>query len=134
MSRIGVVRVLLLALAVLVLPALLGAQEAVMKLAKPEVFGTLSRPAVRFTHADHQQLEGVTCLVCHHVFQNGKNVLAIEKLKPGDPSISCVTCHKSARDLLIAFHDACITCHDKEKAAGKVTGPRTCGECHVWGS
>jgi hypothetical protein len=127
------IRRLALALA-LMIPAAAWGQAAVMKIANPLVFGTLSRPAVRFTHADHGKLAGVTCLTCHHVFVSGKNVLDIKLLKPGDPSIQCASCHKSGRDLQNAFHQACITCHDKEKAAGKVTGPRTCGECHVWGS
>ena len=64
----------------------------------------------------------------------GRMYLDIKLLKPGDPSLLCASCHKTGRDLENAFHEACITCHDKEKAAGKVTGPRTCGECHVWGS
>ena len=105
-----------------------------MKLANPQVFGGLSRPAVKFTHAHHGTLPGVSCLTCHHVMVKGRNVLDISALKAGDPSLRCAACHTSARDLQIAFHQTCITCHDTRKAAGKVTGPRTCGECHVWGS
>jgi hypothetical protein len=111
----------------------IAAQDATFTLADPAVFGTLSRPGVHFTHADHQNLDGVTCLTCHHVFVKGKNVLDPSTLKQGDPSLRCATCHTKPADLERVFHLQCITCHDAQKRQGKVTGPRECGECHAWG-
>jgi hypothetical protein len=89
----------------------------VMTLSKPKVFGSLNRAPVRFTHKDHMSLEGVSCLTCHH---------------KGDTSTECATCHVTPGSLQQAFHGQCITCHDTEKRRGRVTGPRTCGECHAW--
>ena len=104
----------------------------VIILSKPGVFGSLSRTPVRFTHRDHMSLEGVSCLACHHDFKNGKNVLDPGRLTPGDPSTQCAACHSGPQALQKGFHQLCITCHDAEKRKGRVTGPRTCGECHAW--
>jgi Class III cytochrome C family len=105
---------------------------AVIILKKPEVFGWLSRAPVRFTHADHMKLDGVSCLTCHHDFKNGKNTLDPGRLIPGDPSTQCASCHARPVALEQGFHQMCITCHDAEKKKGRVTGPRSCGECHAW--
>ncbi len=105
---------------------------AVMILSKPQVFGSLSRPAVRFTHGAHAAIAGVSCLTCHHVYKDGKNVLDVSTLTVGNPAIQCATCHTRPRDLEQSFHQLCITCHDTAKAQGKVTGPRACGDCHTW--
>jgi hypothetical protein len=106
---------------------------AAMKLSDPAVFVHPSRPAVRFTHADHAALQGVTCLTCHHVFEKGKNILDPSTIAvDADPSLACALCHISPQALQKAFHLGCITCHDTEKRKGGVTGPRTCGECHAW--
>lgn len=104
----------------------------VIILSKPGVFGSLSRTPVRFTHRNHMSLEGVSCLACHHDFKNGKNVLDPGRLTPGDPSTQCAACHSGPQALQKGFHQLCITCHDAEKRKGRVTGPRTCGECHAW--
>ncbi len=101
-------------------------------LSNPKVFGALSRPPVRFTHGDHMNIQGVTCLTCHHVFKDGKNILDVSQLTVGNPALLCASCHTSPRDLEASFHELCITCHDTAKAQGKVTGPRTCGDCHTW--
>jgi hypothetical protein len=122
----------LLALAVAA-PRLLPAQQAIITIANPKVFGDLSRPPVRFTHADHMAIEGVSCLTCHHVFVKGKNVLEAKDIKAGDPALSCASCHAGPADLEKSFHLLCITCHDTAKRQGKVTGPRECGLCHGGG-
>jgi hypothetical protein len=101
-------------------------------LSTPKVFGSLSRAAVRFTHGDHAKLTGVSCLTCHHAYKDGKNILDISTLTPGNPAILCATCHTSPRDLETSYHQLCITCHDTAKAKGGVTGPRACGDCHTW--
>lgn len=104
----------------------------VIVLSKPGVFGSPSRAPVRFTHLDHMSLENVDCLTCHHEYTDGKNVLDPGRLTPGDPSAQCSACHARPRALEAAFHTLCMTCHDAEKRKGRVTGPRTCGECHAW--
>jgi formate-dependent nitrite reductase cytochrome c552 subunit len=86
----------------------------VVILSKSEVFGSLSRPPVRFTHGHHMSAKGVSCFDCHHM---------------GD-TVRCETCHTTPRSLQLAFHTLCVTCHDNEKKAGRATGPRACGECH----
>ena len=113
-------------------PALARGQDAEWMIAHTEVFGALTRPAVRFTHAEHQGLPGVTCLTCHHVFVNGRNVLDPSTLRAGDPSLRCAACHTTARDLHAAYHGLCVGCHDSGMKSWGVTGPRTCGECHPW--
>jgi hypothetical protein len=101
-------------------------------LARPKVFGSLSRPPVRFTHGHHLSAKGVDCLTCHHVYKDGKNILDPATLTTDNPSIQCETCHGKPASLQKAFHDQCITCHDLEKKQGRATGPRACGECHAW--
>lgn len=112
-------------------PVLACAQDAAGKIANTEVFGTPTRPAVRFTHVAHESLDGVTCLTCHHVFVKGKNVLDPSTLKAGDPSLQCAACHTSAQKLEAAYHQLCVGCHDTAKKRFGVTGPRACGECHL---
>jgi hypothetical protein len=114
-------------------PGLLSAQPAIITIDNAKVFGSLSRPAVRFTHKGHMSIEGVSCLTCHHVIVKGKNVLDPKDLKEGDPSLRCASCHGKPADLEKVFHLRCISCHDAAKRQGKVTGPRACGECHTWG-
>jgi cytochrome c2 len=103
----------------------------VIILAKPKVFGSLSRAPVRFTHGHHFSPKGVSCLTCHHVYKDGKNVLDPATLTNDNPAILCETCHVKPASLQKAFHDLCITCHDTEKKQGRQTGPRACGECHA---
>jgi hypothetical protein len=104
----------------------------VIILAKPKVFGSLSRAPVRFTHGHHMGPGGADCLTCHHVYKNGKNVLDPATLTPDNAAVQCETCHVKPVSLQRAFHDQCITCHDTEKKQGRATGPRACGECHAW--
>jgi hypothetical protein len=113
-------------------PAGFADPPAFITLSKPQVFGTLSRPAVRFTHGDHGNLQGVTCLTCHHVYKDGKNIQDIAALAAGNATLLCASCHATPRALEMSFHQQCITCHDAEKAQGRVTGPRACGDCHAW--
>jgi hypothetical protein len=121
MSRARLALLFLAAVLLAAAPLALAAQDAIMKLANPKVFGSPSRPPVRFTHAGHQWLEGVTCLSCHHSSEGGE-----------DPVLAaCASCHTTPRALQAAFHLSCITCHDAEKRKGRITGPRTCGECHA---
>ncbi len=120
-------------LVALVAPLAAIAQDAEWQIANPKVFGTPSRPAVRFTHAAHESLPGVSCLTCHHVFSRGKNILDPATLKAGDPSLQCATCHGKPGDLEARYHQLCVGCHDTAKRDFGVTGPRACGECHAPG-
>ena len=115
-------------------PAILGAQEALITISDAATLGKLTRPAVRFPHADHMALDGVDCFSCHHRYEQGKNVLDATELVSGNPALACVSCHAKPGDLLQAYHGLCLGCHDAEKRQGKVTGPRGCGECHQWGT
>ena len=88
---------------------------AVILLSRTEVFGTLHRAPVSFTHEYHAS--AMKCLTCHH---------------EGDPSTRCGACHSTAKALQQAFHGQCITCHNQLKRKGPASAPRLCGECHVW--
>ncbi len=112
-------------------PALLPAQQATMSLSDPKVFPRSSRGPVRFTHQYHMALDGGNCLVCHHRYVNGKNVLDIKDLKEGDPSLACASCHAKPADLQRVFHLQCISCHEASSKNGAVNPPRACGECHA---
>ncbi len=112
-------------------PALLSAQQAEWKIAHPEVFGKLQRGPVRFTHAYHEALDDGNCLVCHHRYENGKNVLDPKDLKEGDPSLACASCHAKPGDLQRVFHLQCISCHEATSRSGAAYPPRACDECHA---
>ena len=53
-----------------------------------------SRSPVPFPHNRHIEA-GLSCKDCHHVFENGKNVLDESKLEEGKPEIRCSACHRS---------------------------------------
>ena len=86
-----------------------------------------TRPAVTLLHNHHGET-GLSCKDCHHIYEDGKNILDESKLEEGNKDIRCSACHgpKSRLDLQQAFHDQCIGCHTKKK-----TGPRFCGGCHI---
>jgi hypothetical protein len=90
------------------------------------------RPAVTFPHNRHIEV-GLACKDCHHIYENGKNVLDESKLEAGNQDIRCSTCHgsKLRPNLQQAFHDQCMGCHMKYHKEKKKTGPRYCGECHI---
>ena len=96
------------------------------------ISGKTTRPPVNFPHNRHAEA-GLSCKDCHHIYENGKNVLDESKLEEGNKGIRCSTCHgpKSRPDLEQAFHDQCIGCHTKYEKEKKKTGPRYCGECHI---
>ena len=87
---------------------------ALILLSRTEVFGTLRRAPVSFTHDYHAG--NADCLTCHH---------------NGDPSTACEACHVTPKALQEAFHGLCITCHNRMKNTGPAGPPRLCGECHV---
>jgi len=97
-----------------------------------KAFGKSKRPPVTFAHNRHAEA-GLSCKGCHHVYENGKNVLDESKLEEGNQGIRCSACHgpKFKIGLEQAFHDQCIGCHKRLLKEKKKTGPRFCGQCHV---
>ena len=123
-----------LLIAVLALAPVAEGQDATFTIQDSKVFPKPSRPGVGFTHQYHEALGGGNCLLCHHRMVNGKNVLDVKELVPGNPAIACSSCHTTARSLQSAYHNQCITCHVTTVRQGKGSPPRACGECHKWGS
>lgn len=97
-----------------------------------KAFGKSKRPPVTFAHNRHAEA-GLSCKDCHHVYENGKNVLDESKLEEGNQGIRCSACHgpKFKIGLEQAFHDQCIGCHQRLLKEKKKTGPRFCGQCHI---
>jgi hypothetical protein len=127
-------RVLMITLATVIAltGSVLMAQEDKMILDSSKAPQKKGRPAVTFPHNRHIEA-GVDCKACHHLYQNGKNVLDESRLEAGNPDIRCSKCHdpKSRLHLQEAFHDQCIGCHVSYQNEKKKTGPRYCGECHI---
>ena len=130
------IRILMITLAAMIVltGSVLMAQQDKMVLDSSHTLKKKGRPVVTFPHNQHVEA-GLDCKACHHLYQNGKNVLDESKLEAGNPNIRCSNCHGSKLHLNLqqAFHDQCIGCHagyhhQKEK---KKTGPRYCGECHI---
>ncbi len=110
------------------------AQEAEYNLAYSNIFGTLRRPQVSFSHEIHSEtLEEEGCETCHHVQddQSGKLVYV-----EGEEQ-SCMECHIQQKDnhkpgLREAFHGNCTVCHRRLiKNDYPKSGPTTCGGCHI---
>lgn len=97
-----------------------------------KTFGKSKRPGVMFPHNRHVE-EGLSCKDCHHVYENGKNVLDEGQLEEGNQGIRCSACHgtKVRIGLEQAFHDQCIGCHRRLQKEKKKGGPQFCGQCHV---
>ena len=127
---------LILALIIIgVVPLYLAGQSETIIINSVKVFKKHTRPLVFFTHSKHEMLDEVSCRDCHHIFLDGKNILdPAADLIEGKMFVKCSDCHNTKSDLMQAYHRQCIDCHDKEVKAGKPTGPRTCGECHVKGA
>jgi len=91
-----------------------------------------TRPDVTLLHNRHVEA-GLSCKDCHHIYENGKNILDEGKLEEGNKEIRCFSCHgpKSGLNVEQAFHKQCIGCHGKYQKEKKKTGPQYCGGCHV---
>ncbi|GAB1410976.1 cytochrome c3 family protein [Desulfovibrionales bacterium] len=93
---------------------------------KLDFFGTLERPVSAFDHDGHQEMEGMECSDCHHVYENG-----VKAADQSSEDQACSDCHKlkaqgSQPGLRMAYHQQCKNCHVEKKA-----GPVACGACHV---
>ncbi|NWG04870.1 MAG: cytochrome c3 family protein [Syntrophaceae bacterium] len=97
-----------------------------------KLFGKSKRPGVTLSHNRHVEA-GLSCKDCHHVYENGQNVLDEGQLEEGNQGVRCSACHgpKVRIGLEQAFHDQCIGCHTRLLKEKKKTGPRFCGQCHV---
>lgn len=132
--KFNCIRVLMITLATVI--ALTGsvliAQEDKMILDSSKSSKKRGRPVVTFPHNQHIGA-GLDCKACHHIYQNGKNILDESQLAAGNPDIRCSKCHGSKLRLNLqqAFHDQCLGCHVSYQKEKKKTGPRYCGECHI---
>jgi hypothetical protein len=98
-------------------------------IANTKVFGTLEYPAVVFDHDKHTEVlgkEGKSCNTCHPYYDKNPNL--INFTFPKDINNLSTT---SKKNLMDAYHTACIGCHEKRLKEGKKAGPITCGNCHV---
>jgi len=109
------------------------AQEADYLLAHDDVFGSLRRPQVSFSHEKHvESLENKACGVCHHTPDDRTGQLVYVE---GDER-SCKECHDLQKEdnlpaLREAFHGNCTNCHREQiKSKKPKSGPTTCGGCH----
>ena len=104
------------------------------------LFKTHTKGEVRFTHERHAKDYNIACDECHHVYKDGKNVW-----QQGMPVEKCQDCHDEAtvkgekklapdvqkRNLKLAFHKNCVTCHrNVKKENPETTAPTTCTTCH----
>jgi len=88
---------------------------------------------VIFSHLNHAEDYEVSCMQCHHEFEDGENVW-----QEGDPVNKCVECHSpvenqgAVKKLSIAFHKNCKTCHRNLARAGisKDAPYKKCTDCH----
>ncbi len=123
---------IMVAVLIILASSSLRAQPDKIVLDHSKVMGKKTRPVVAFPHNRHAEA-GVSCKDCHHIYENGKNVLDESKLEEGNQGIRCSTCHGSKVRLNLeeAFHNQCIGCHTKYPKENKKKLPRYCGECHV---
>lgn len=120
------------AVLILIWTPYLPAQPDKIVLDNSKVAGGRTRPAVTFPHNRHAEA-GLSCMDCHHIYKDGKNVLEEGALEEGKEGIRCSACHRSNSRLKLeqAFHDQCIGCHRKDLKENKKTGPHFCGGCHI---
>ncbi len=96
-----------------------------------EFGGENTRGGVAFPHELH--MDGFECLDCHHIMENGQNILDESDLEEGDPDALCSSCHHSESKIKKreAFHYQCMGCHNNNRMTSEITGPTLCGECHI---
>lgn len=110
---------------------------------KAALWPTPTKAAVKFPHKKHSDEAKIACGECHHKFQDGKNVW-----KQGDAVDKCEKCHTEATvkeekklppdqqklNLKLAFHNKCVTCHQKtKKDKPDSKAPVSCAQCHPGG-
>lgn len=88
-----------------------------------KMFGRLERPPVLFLHDQHTQalkLDGKDCSACHLKDDKGRLSRKYQRLEDTD-----------RQAVMNIYHDNCIACHTEIQAAGRKSGPLTCGGCHA---
>ena len=86
---------------------------------------------VNFNHLKHNKEYKITCVQCHHLYQDGENMW-----KEGDKVDKCVVCHDPVEEkdevikLQSAFHKNCKDCHSEVNKEGKNAPSVKCNECH----
>jgi hypothetical protein len=115
---------------------LTGAQPAVQGIADVimidnQGYESDNKGPVKFSHLKHSKEYRASCVECHHLYQDGKNIW-----KEGDHVNKCVACHDPAEEkekavkLQSAFHNNCRDCHTKASQEGKNAPYKKCSECH----
>jgi len=122
-------KITLIVVLIMLIASVSGTVE-ILNISRQSVFAKLSRGNVIFPHERHYGW-GIDCLRCHHRYEKGENVLAVEELIPGSAAVSCSSCHSSSRDLERAYHRMCITCHRDMNKNNIRSGPVMCGQCHA---
>ncbi len=85
-------------------------------------FGPLERPSVLFYHDKHTDA----------LVQQNKDCSACHKMVNGKLSQKFMRVEDSAKETVMAiYHEQCIKCHEQRMAPDKVSGPVTCGGCHI---
>ena len=109
------------------------AQEDEYILAHEDVFGSLRRPEVNFSHKIHEEsLDDGGCASCHHT--PNEKTGRLEYIEGEE--LTCKECHDVRKvddipALREAFHGNCTGCHRKQIKSGNLeSGPTTCGGCH----
>jgi hypothetical protein len=105
-----------------------------------KVYSKHTKNIVNFPHKKHAIDKGIECIECHHIYEDGKNIL-----KEDDEIKKCDTCHnepKKPSNLKIskeenikrfhysAIHNNCKGCHQDLKKKKEPTGPISCNDCH----
>lgn len=105
-----------------------------------DLFKEHTKGPVKLNHDKHAKSYSTGCNECHHIYENGKNVW-----KEGMEVKKCQVCHNEPtvkkekslpldlqkKNLKLAFHNNCRTCHRKVRADDPdTTAPTTCSGCH----
>ena len=111
-------------------PAVLEIIDVIM--IENKVYADDRKGPVKFSHLKHSREYGASCVECHHLYQDGKNIW-----KEGDHVNKCVVCHDPVEEkekavrLQSAFHNNCRDCHTRASQEGKNAPYKKCSECHA---
>jgi hypothetical protein len=96
-----------------------------------KIYAADKKGPVTFHHIKHNKDYKVSCVQCHHLYKDGKNLW-----KEGDHVDKCVVCHDpeerkgKAIRLQNAFHQNCKDCHKEVNKEGKKAPYTRCADCH----
>ncbi len=114
-------------LGVLSLAAFSAYSQEDIEFVEDSAFTDNMRPLPAFKHDEHNEMAGLECNECHHVYDDDGNLVEDESSEDQE----CSECHGAEGDeypmeLVRRYHLNCRGCHLSEKA-----GPVACGECHA---